>query len=140
MSTKIESADDLKAERARLKNQVQLAQAGVKSDLGLVKTNTSGTSPKWKTAGLLGSFLLNSNRIPGNNVLANGVRTGISSLLSSTVLRRLPLPLRLVAPYVMRSVANSDATSKAVEKGRGVLISFLTWVKNKTADPPVKKR
>ncbi|MCY7349789.1 MAG: hypothetical protein LH606_03865 [Cytophagaceae bacterium] len=139
MEPKIESTDDLRAERARLQNQVQLAKAGFKSDLGLLKTNESATSPALKTAGLIGSFLFNNNKIPGNNFVANGVRTGVFGLLSSTVLRRLPLPLRFAAPYVIRGVANSAATSKAVDKGRDVLINFLTWVKKKTADPPTKK-
>lgn len=129
MKTKveIESLDDLKAERARLNNEVQLSQVYIRKDLGLIK---EGVRPAGQVANFLGNFLKNRN----TGLVGMGVNFAADALLRRTLLARANPLVRWVVPILFRNLTgnllaqSSGAVTSAAEKA-------LLWVKDKTADP-----
>lgn len=126
MKTKVESLEDLKAERARLSNEVQLSQVYIRKDLGLIK---DGTRPAGRAVNILGSFLKNKN----TGIVGMGVNFAADHLLRRTLLARANPVVRWIVPMLFRNVTgsllaqSSGAVTSAAEKA-------LLWVKEKTAD------
>lgn len=132
METKIESIEDLQAERARLKNQVQLAQTHIRGDLGM-----NGSAPKTgvgRAARLFSSFM--PYRQKQKTWLDAGLALGIDTFLTrSGLLRRSAWPIRLAVPFLIRNLTANLVHSPKVHQ---LAVNALTWVKKKTADPPGK--
>ena len=61
-------------------------------------------------------------------VVGKGVELGVGALLAKTALRRLPVPLNFVAPYLVEKIIYKHG----VENGRDALLTALKWVKKKT--------
>lgn len=130
METKIESLDDLRAERARLKNQVQLAQTHIRGDLGM-----NSASPQsggvLRTARLVQSFMPNRKR--QKTWLDAGLALGVDTLLTqSGLLKKSAWPVRLALPFLIKNLTNNLLHSP---KAHELAVKALTWVKEKTADP-----
>ncbi|PSL26843.1 hypothetical protein [Dyadobacter jiangsuensis] len=63
-----------------------------------------------------------------------GVEIGLGALLGKTVLRRLPMPLNLIAPLLIEKVIMKHG----IEEGRELLLKGLYWVKNATDEKPLQ--
>jgi hypothetical protein len=131
MEPKIESLDDLRAERARLKNEVQLAQTHIRSDLGMNSAQPGGVL---RTARLVQSFM--PNRTRQKTWLDAGLALGVDTLLTRTgVLKRSAWPVRLALPFLIKNLTGNLLHSR---QAHNLAVKALTWVKEKTADPPRK--
>lgn len=67
-----------------------------------------------------------------DGVVGKGVELGLGAVLANTVLRRLPVPLNFVAPFLAEKVIMKHG----VENGRELLLNALRWVKKATDDKP----
>ncbi|CAG5004309.1 hypothetical protein DYBT9275_03344 [Dyadobacter sp. CECT 9275] len=63
-----------------------------------------------------------------------GLELGLSTVLGQTILRRLPVPFNVVAPFVAEKIIMKHG----VEEGRNLLIKGLRWVKSVTEEKPVE--
>ncbi len=134
METRIESIDDLRAERARLKNQVQLAQTHLRGDLGM--NNPSRPGGVLRTARLVQSFMPNRKR--QKTWLDAGLALGVDTLLTqSGLLKKSAWPVRVALPFLIKNLTNNLLHSP---KAHDLAVKALTWVKEKTADPVGKPR
>lgn len=125
MNAPIHNADDLRAERARLKNQVSLSETRLKGGVREVKEELN---PVRQASGWLTERLTHRNK----GLLAAGVSLGIDQLISKRLLKHAPLPLRLAVPFLLTRAAGhyvDNNRTNAVEK-------FLTWIKQATDDTP----
>jgi hypothetical protein len=127
MKTKVESLDDLKAERARLNNEVQLSQVHIQKDLGLIKKEVR---PVHQTVNFLGNFLKNKN----TGVLGMGVNFAADMLLRRTLLARANPVVRWLVPVLFRNLSG-NLLAQSSSKVSEAAVKALTWVKDKTADP-----
>ena len=62
------------------------------------------------------------------------VEMGIKSIIASTALKRLPVPLNFVVPLVVEKVI----LKYGVDEGREVLLKGLKWVKKVTDEEPAE--
>lgn len=134
MEPKIESIEDLQAERARLKNQVQLAQTHIRSDLGL-----SGSSPK---SGIARTARAMSLFMPARKQKKTLVDVGLALvvdriLVKSKLVTGAAWPVRLAVPFLIKNLTSNLLHSP---KAHELAVKTLTWVKEKTADPVEKPR
>ena len=125
MNETIQNTDDLRAERARLKNQLALSETRLKGGIQEIKEelNPVKNASNWVTERL-------THRNKG--LLAAGVSLGIDQLIGKRLLKGAPLTLRLAVPFVMTRFAGhyvENNRTNAVEK-------FLTWVKQATDEKP----
>jgi hypothetical protein len=123
MKAKVESLEDLKAERARLSNQVQLSQVRIRKDLGLIKKEIQPTT---RAVRFVGNFLKNKN----TGVVGMGVNFAADALLRRTFLRGASPVVRWAVPVLVRNL-----TGSLIEKSAGTQTAekVLNWVKDKTA-------
>lgn len=63
-----------------------------------------------------------------DGVAGKGLEMGVGAILAKTALKRLPLPLNIVAPIVAEKVIMKHG----VNGGRDVLIAGLKWLKRVT--------
>ncbi|MCF0070395.1 hypothetical protein LZD49_07920 [Dyadobacter sp. CY261] len=70
---------------------------------------------------------------PGG-VAGRGAEIGLGAILARTALRRLPVPLNVVAPLLIEKVI----MKYGVEEGRELLLKGLYWVKKATDDEPLQ--
>lgn len=134
MEPKIESIEDLQAERARLKNQVQLAQTHIRSDLGLNKpTPKSGVL---RTARLVGAFMPDRQR--KKTLVDVGLAVVVDRILvKSKLVTGAAWPVRIAVPFLIKNLTSNLLHSP---KAHELAVKALTWVKEKTADPVEKPR
>ncbi|WP_337042123.1 hypothetical protein [Emticicia sp. 17c] len=128
MKTKIRNIDDLRAERARLKNEISLTKTHLRASIEGIKEELS---PARHAVGFLGNFLTNRNK----GILNIGVGIGIDTIIRNGILRRAPWPLKWVVPFLLKNYAGNMIQANKdtlVEKG-------LTWVRNLTDDEPTHK-
>lgn len=134
MEPKIESIEDLQAERARLKNQVQLAQTHIRSDLGL-----SGSTPKSgivRTARVMSVFMPDRKR--KKTLVDVGLALVVDRILvKSRLVTGAAWPVRLAVPFLIKNLTSNLLHSP---KAHELAVKTLTWVKEKTADPVEKPR
>ncbi len=123
----INSYDDLKAQRAKAHNDLQVAKSRLTADTrewqDTVKPlNIVGTAAK----------KMFTNKVTGGNgkkgLVGKGVQMGINALLAKTALKSLPFPLNLILPHAAQNVAINYVD----ENGRDYLIKALQWVKEIT--------
>ena len=126
MKTNIRNTDDLRAERARLKNEIQLTKTKMRDGIDAIKEDLS---PARHAVNFLGDFLTNRNK----GLLNMGVGIGVDAIIRNGILRSSPWPLKALIPFFLKNYAgnmilkNKDAI---VDKG-------LNWVKNVTDEKPV---
>jgi hypothetical protein len=127
MKTEIQTIDDLRAERARLKNQLELSKIQMKQEVKAIK---SELSPMHQAVGLVGDMLT----APKRGLLNVGVGIGVNMLLKRGLLARAGWLPRLVIPLLAQNLA----TNLIYKHRTSLLENALLWVK-KVTDKPAPK-
>ena len=119
----INSYDDLKAQRAKAHNDLQLAKSQLDADQREWKEEA-------KPLAIVSSVAkkLVKNKTGKKGPVGMGVQLGINALLAKTVLKKLPFPFNLFVPHMAQNLA-FNYTDKY---GREALIKALHWVKDVT--------
>ncbi|MFN8344626.1 MAG: hypothetical protein U0X91_06470 [Spirosomataceae bacterium] len=127
MKTEIQNIDDLRAERARLKNQLELSKTHMQQEVKAIK---SELNPMHQAVGLVGDMLT----APKKGLLSVGVSIGVNTLLKRGLLARAGWLPRLVVPVLAQNLA-----ANLIYKHRTSLLeNALRWVK-KVTDKPTPK-
>ncbi len=157
--TNIKNIDDLKAERARLKNEIELTRTKMRGSIDTIKEELS---PARHVVNFLGDFLTNRNR----GLLNVGVGLGVDTIVRNGLLRRAPWPLRVLVPFFLKNFSGTvihnnkdnimqkgiewvrDITEKKpepiltelkevrIEEKPSLVEKALLWVKDKTEEKP----
>lgn len=121
----INSYDDLKAQRAKAHNDLQLAKSQLDADQRGWKEEAS---PLAIVSSVAQKMVKSKTGQKGPAGI--GLQMGINALLARTVLKRLPFPFNLFVPHMAQNLAFNYAN----EYGRGVLIKTLEWVRDITEE------
>ncbi len=131
MKTKIETIEDLMAERARLKNQITLSHLKLINHFTVLKEELK---PARQVVGYAKNLLVNNgNR---KSIVGMGLRFGVDAILKNTVLYRASWLTRLVVPYIANNVLSNYVAKHDTE----ILEDTVNWVKSKTSDEPKKPK
>ena len=122
MKTKIESLEDVRAERVRLKNQIELSRTHLRHEFGLIKRELS---PINQALGVV----TDAFTTPRKGLLSLGVGLGVDTVLKKVVLARAGWLPRLVVPFLVRNVA----TNYISKNKTSVVEGMLGWVKEATS-------
>ncbi len=128
MKNNIETIDDLRAERARLHNQMQLSKIGMRNEISAIKEELN---PARQAVGVLNDVLTS----PKKGLLSLGIGLGVDVVLRRTVLARAGWITKLVVPFLVRNVA----TNIVQKNGKKIVEKSLVWLKNATEKPTVKQ-
>lgn len=123
MKTKIENIDDLRAERARLKNQITISGMKLKQEFSLVKQELQ---PARQALNFTKSLLINNSK--SDSIVGMGLRFGVNVLLRNTILARASWLTRLIVPYV----ANNFVSKYVAKNDTEIIQKTVEWVKDKT--------
>ncbi|MFD2521494.1 hypothetical protein [Emticicia soli] len=126
MKTKIRNIDDLRAERARLKNDIELSKTKMRGSINAIKEELS---PARHAVNFLGNFLTNRNK----GLLNVGVGIGVDTVIRNGILRSAPWPLKIVVPFFLKNFAGNmihNNKENIMQKG-------IEWVRDITQDKPV---
>lgn len=127
MKTKIQNQDDLRAERTRLNNQIQVAKAKMRNEFTAIKTELN---PARQAVGVIGDIFT----APQKGLLNMGIGLGVDTILRRGLLSRAGWVTKLIVPFLVRNVA-----SNYISKNReSVVENLLGWVKNATEKQPAK--
>ncbi|GGD46424.1 hypothetical protein GCM10011514_08090 [Emticicia aquatilis] len=124
MKNNIQTIDDLKAERARLHNQMQLSKIGMKNDIAAIKEELN---PARQAVGVLNDVFTS----PKKGLLTLGIGLGVDVVLRRTILARAGWLPRLVVPFLVRNAA----TNMVQKNGKTIVEKGLIWLKNVTEKP-----
>ena len=125
MKTKIETIEDLVAERARLKNQVTVSRVKLTNHFNILKEELE---PARQVVGYAKNLLVNNgNR---KSLVGMGLRFGVNAILKNTVLYRASWLTRLVVPYIANNVVSNYVAKHDTE----ILENTVNWVKEKTSN------
>ena len=130
MKTEINNIDELRAERARLKNQLELSKVHMKQEIKAIKTELN---PVNHAVGLVTDLFTS----PKKGLLYAGVGIGVNTLLRRGLLARAGWLPRLVIPFLAQNLATN-----LIYKNRNSLVeNALRWVIKVTdkPKPPVEK-
>lgn len=131
MKTKIETLEDLMAERARLKNQVTISHLKLANHFNILKEELK---PARQVVGYAKNLLVNNgNR---KSIVGMGLRFGVDAILKNTILYRASWLTRLVVPYIANNVVSNYVAKHDTE----ILEDTVNWVKSKTSDEPKKPK
>ncbi len=121
----INSYDDLKAQRAKAHNDLQVAKSQLDADQREWKEEA-------KPLAIVSSVAqkMVKNNMGQKGPAGIGLQMGINALLARTVLKRLPFPFNLFVPNMAQNLAFNYAN----EYGRGALIKTLEWVRDITEE------
>lgn len=125
----IKNLDDLRAKRAGLNNEVELAK--LKLDQDKIKWNEE-IKPIRKVADIAGNMFVNKHQ----GLVAKGLQLGVNAIVAKTVLRSLPVPLNFVLPYI----AQNFVTNYAHEHSEELLVQLLKTIKRLTDDKEEDKQ
>lgn len=129
MKTKIETIEDLMAERARLKNQVTISHLKLTNHFNILKEELK---PARQVVGYAKNLLVNNgNR---KSIVGMGLRFGVDAILKNTILYRASWLTRLVVPYIANNVVSNYVAKHDTE----ILEDTVNWVKSKTSNQPKK--
>ena len=129
MKTKIETVEDLVAERARLKNQITISRLKLMNEFNTLKEELQ---PARQIVGYAKKLLVNNgNR---KSIVGMGLRFGVNALLKNTILYRASWLTRLVVPYIANNVVSNYVAKNDTE----ILENTVNWIKNKTSNEPHK--
>ncbi|MER0439166.1 hypothetical protein [Emticicia sp. W12TSBA100-4] len=129
MKNNIESLDDLKAERARLHNQMQLSKISMRNEIAAIKEELN---PARQAVGVLNNVLTS----PKKGLLNVGIGLGVDIILRRTILARAGWLPKLVVPFLVRNVA----TNMVQKNGKTIVEKGLIWLKNATEKPVVSQK
>ena len=125
MKTKIETKEDLVAERARLKNQVTISRLKLSNEFSILKEELQ---PARQIVGYAKNLLVNNgNR---KSIVGMGLRFGVNALLKNTILYRASWLTRLVVPYIANNVVSNYVAKNDTE----ILENTVNWIKDKTSN------
>jgi hypothetical protein len=125
MKTNIKNIDDLRAERARLKNEIELSKTQMRGSIDAIKEELS---PARHVVNFVGDFLTNRNK----GLLNVGVGIGVDSIIRNGILRRAPWPLRILVPFLLKNFAgNMIHNNKDTIMKKGI-----EWVRDITTEAP----
>ncbi|MBA4854005.1 hypothetical protein [Emticicia sp. BO119] len=125
MKPKIKNIHDLKAERARLKNEIELSKTKMRSSIDAIKEELS---PARHIVSFLGNFLTNRNK----GLLNVGLGLGVDSVIRNGLLRRAPWPLKVLVPFFLKNFAGNvihNNKDNIMKKG-------IEWVRDITTETP----
>jgi len=128
MKTKIETRQDLRAERAHLKNQLSLSQMHMRGELAAIQTELA---PARQAVGALKDIFMT----PQKGLLNIGVSIGIDTIIRRGLLARAGWLPRLVIPFIARNLAYHFIQKNSTS----VLENALIWVKKVTDRPKADK-
>jgi hypothetical protein len=129
MKNKIETIEDLMAERARLKNQVTISHLKLSNHFKILKEELK---PARQVVGYAKNLLVNNgNR---KSIVGIGLRFGVDAILKNTILYRASWLARLVVPYIANHVASNYVAKHDTE----IIENVVNWVKSKTSEEPKK--
>jgi hypothetical protein len=121
MKTDIKNLDDLRAERARLKNQIEASRMNLRYEFGAIKQELN---PLNQALGVVTDVFTT----PRKGLLSLGVGIGVDTVLKNVILARAGWLPRLVVPFLVKNVAtNYISKNKA-----SVVENIVGWVKKKT--------
>ena len=100
MKTNIRNINDLQAERARLKNEIELSKTKMRISIDALKEELS---PARHVVGFLGNFLTNRNK----GLLNMGVGIGVDTVIRNGILRSAPWPLKILVPFFLKNYAGN---------------------------------
>jgi hypothetical protein len=121
MKTDIKNLDDLRAERARLKNQIEASRMNLRYEFGAIKQELN---PLNQALGVVTDVFTT----PRKGLLSLGVGIGVDTILKNVILARAGWLPRLVVPFLVKNVAtNYISKNKA-----SVVENIVGWVKKKT--------
>lgn len=124
MKTEINNIEDLRAERARLKNQLELSKVHMKQEIKAIKTELN---PVNHAVGLVTDLFTS----PRKGLLHVGVGIGVNTLLKRGLLARAGWLPRLVIPFLAQNLATN-----LIYKNRTSLVeNALRWVIKVTDKP-----
>jgi len=127
MKTKIETIEDLMAERARLKNQISIAHLKLTKHFERLKEEMK---PARQVVGYAKNLLVhNGNR---KSIVGMGLRFGVDAILKNTILYRASWLTRLLVPYFANNIVSNYVAKHDTE----IIEDTINWVKRKTADEP----
>lgn len=125
MKTKIETIEDLVAERARLKNQITISRLKLTNEFSIIKEELQ---PARQIVGYAKKLLVNNgNR---KSIIGMGLRFGVNALLKNTILYRASWLVRLVVPYI----ANNVVSNYVAKNDTKILENTVSWIKDKTSN------
>ncbi|GHB77759.1 hypothetical protein [Persicitalea jodogahamensis] len=121
----INSYDDLKAQRAKAHNDLQLAKSQLDADQREWKEEA-------KPLAIVSSVAkkMVKSKTGKKGPVGMGLQMGINAVLARTVLKKLPFPFNLFVPHMAQNLA-FNYTDKY---GREVLIKALHWIKDVTEE------
>lgn len=121
----INSYDDLKAQRAKAHNDLQVAKSQLDADQREWKEET-------KPLAIVSSVAqkMVKSQTGKKGPAGMGLQLGINAILARTVLKRLPFPFNLFVPHLAQNLAFNYAN----EYGRDGLIKVLEWVRDITEE------
>lgn len=128
MKNNIQTIDDLRAERAKLHNQMQLSKIGMRSEMAAIKEELN---PARQAVGVLNDVLTS----PKKGLLTLGIGLGVDIVLRRTILARAGWLPKLVVPFLVRNAA----TNILQKNGKSIVEKSLVWLKNAT-EKPVESR
>ena len=120
----IQTIDDLRAERARLHNQMQLSKISMRNEVAAIKEELN---PARQAVGVLNDVLIS----PKKGLLTLGVGLGVDVVLRRTILARAGWLTKLVVPFLVRNVA----VNMVQKNGKSIVEKGLIWLKNATEKP-----
>jgi hypothetical protein len=121
MKTNIQNIDDVRAERARLKNQIESSRTHLRQEFGAIKKELS---PVNQALGVVSDVLTT----PRKGLLSMGVGIGVDTVLKRVVLARAGWLPRLVVPFLVKNAA----TNYISKHKTSVVEGMLGWVKKAT--------
>lgn len=124
MKNNIRTIDDLRAERARLYNQIQLSKISMRNEMTAIKEELN---PARQAVGVLNDVLTS----PQKGLLTLGIGLGVDIVLRRTILARAGWLTKLVVPFLVRNAA----TNILQKNGKGIVEKSLVWIKNATEKP-----
>ena len=121
MKTDIKNLDDLRAEKARLKNQIEVSRMNLRHQFGAIKQELN---PLNQALGIVSDVFTT----PRKGLLSLGVGIGVDTVLKNVVLARAGWLPRLVVPFLVKNVA----TNYISKNKTSVVENIVGWVKKKT--------
>lgn len=121
----INSYDDLKAQRAKAHNDLQVAKSRLNADQ---REWREGAKPLAIVSSVAQKMVKSKTGEKGPAGL--GLQMGINALLARTVLKRLPFPFNLFVPHLAQNLVFNYAN----EYGREALVKTLEWVRDITEE------
>jgi hypothetical protein len=125
MKTKLETIEELNAERIRLKNQVSVSRLKLKNEFTNIKEELQ---PARQVVGFAKNMLVNNKK--SNSLVGMGLRFGVNALLRNTILYRASWLTRMIVPFV----ANNLVSNYVAKNDSQILENTIGWIKDKTSD------